>query len=86
MKMDEQYDRDLYEAEKSYRRQHLPQFYACGICDFFHPIDWDGDCRDDENRHSILGLERIYGPQDEGWEEVEMPEYGEPKIGKGFFF
>lgn len=24
--------------------------YECGICDSLHPWDWDGDCRDDENR------------------------------------
>lgn len=24
--------------------------YECGICDCYHPWDWHGDCRDDENR------------------------------------
>lgn len=24
--------------------------YECGICDCYHPWDWNGDCRDDENR------------------------------------
>lgn len=29
-------------------------FYECGICDCYHPWEWDGDCRDDANRlHEI---------------------------------
>jgi len=24
--------------------------YECGICDCYHPWDFDGDCRDDSNR------------------------------------
>jgi len=24
--------------------------YECGICDCYHPWDWEGDCRDDANR------------------------------------
>ena len=24
--------------------------YECGICSCYHPWDWDGDCREDENR------------------------------------
>jgi hypothetical protein len=40
------------------------KIYACGICDHYHPADWDGDCRDDANR--------ISDPN--GWgEEVPMP-------------
>ena len=27
-------------------------FYECGICDQYHPWEWDGDCRDDANRYS----------------------------------
>jgi hypothetical protein len=26
------------------------KIYECGICDCYHPWDWDGDCRDDANR------------------------------------
>ena len=26
------------------------QFYECGICECIHPWEWNGDCRDDENR------------------------------------
>jgi hypothetical protein len=25
--------------------------YECGICDCFHPWNWNGDCRDDDNRY-----------------------------------
>ena len=28
----------------------MPKLYECGICDCYHPWDWDGDCRDDANR------------------------------------
>lgn len=24
--------------------------YECGICDCYHPWNFDGDCRDDRNR------------------------------------
>lgn len=48
-----------------------PQFYSCGICDHCHPIDWNGDCRDDANRFTSAALDERYGP--EGWEEVGMP-------------
>lgn len=41
------------------------RLYECGICDAFHPWDWDGDCRDNANR--------IYDPADtddiRSWEE-----------------
>lgn len=31
--------------------------YECGICSCYHPWDWDGDCRDDDNR--IVDLEPL---------------------------
>lgn len=27
------------------------RLYDCGICNQFHPVGWDGDCRDDNNRY-----------------------------------
>lgn len=24
--------------------------YECGICGHYHPWEWSGDCRDDDNR------------------------------------
>ncbi len=29
--------------------QHI--LYECGICDCFHPWNWNGDCRDNENSY-----------------------------------
>lgn len=31
-------------------------FYACGICDQYHRVTWDGDCRDDANRFTPFDL------------------------------
>jgi hypothetical protein len=64
----------------------LPKFYSCGICGHFHPAEWDGDCRDDENRFLLEDIEEKYGEEFVGWQEVEMPEFGEAKHGKGFYF
>ena len=29
-------------------------YYECGICDCYHPWEWDGDCREDANRLTDL--------------------------------
>ena len=59
-----------------------PQFYDCGICGHYHPHSWNGDCRDDNNRFTIMELEKKYGDIIErggkklletGWNEVPMP-------------
>lgn len=47
------------------------EFYQCGICDCYHPRQWNGDCRDDKNRFAVDQLDEKYGP--DGWTEVEMP-------------
>jgi hypothetical protein len=60
-----------------------PCYYECGICNHYHPANWDGDCRDDENRLTFDQIEAKHGP--DGWDEVPMPDTGEPIIGKGFF-
>lgn len=49
----------------------LPKFYRCGICDHYHSIQWDGDCRQDDARFYMDQLDKQYGPL--GWEEVPMP-------------
>jgi len=54
-----------------------PTFYDCGICECYHPADWDGDCRDDANRFHAVQLDEIFGVF--GWEEVPMPVAGDPK-------
>ena len=28
--------------------------YECGICDHYHPWDFSGDCREDDNRFSSV--------------------------------
>ena len=60
-----------------------PSFYECGICGHMHPASWDGDCRDDNNRFTIMELEETFGdiieewdankPLKTGWNEVPMP-------------
>jgi len=54
-----------------------PAFYDCGICECYHPAEWDGDCRDDANRFNIEQLDDRYGVH--GWEEVPMPVVMDPK-------
>lgn len=49
----------------------LPKFYECGICGHCHPIEWNGDCREDANRFTNQQLDDKYGQN--GWEEVPMP-------------
>lgn len=41
--------------------------YECGICGAFHYVEWNGDCRDDENRFNSLEDFADYV------EEVEQP-------------
>lgn len=48
-----------------------PRFYDCGICGHFHPVNWDGDCRDDVNRFTADQLDARYGDR---WEEADPPE------------
>lgn len=49
----------------------LYQFYRCGICDHYHSIQWDGDCREDGVRFQEHELDEKYGAF--GWECVAMP-------------
>ena len=48
-----------------------PEFYECGICGHMHPINWNGDCRDDANRFTYDELDAKYG--EDNWQEVDMP-------------
>lgn len=59
-----------------------PKYYECGICGHYHPLEWDGDCRDDANRFTIMEVEEKHGEEGIGWEEVPMPEFGEAKHSK----
>lgn len=47
------------------------RYYRCGICECYHPAEWNGDCRDDANRFASVQLDARYGEY--GWEEVDMP-------------
>ena len=51
----------------------IPEFYNCGICGHWHPIAWNGDCRDDDNRFTTHAIEANHGNEGDGWREVEMP-------------
>jgi hypothetical protein len=44
-----------------------PQFVECGCCGHMHPINFGGDCRDDDNRFTLDQLDELYGEQ--GWAE-----------------
>lgn len=46
-----------------------PRFYQCGGCGHYHPFGFNGDCRNDEARHSAGELDVLWGP--DGWVEVK---------------
>lgn len=46
----------------------LLKFYRCGICECFHSLAWDGDCREDANRFAADEIDAAHGAR--GWEEV----------------
>lgn len=47
-----------------------PSYYECGICGHYHPLEWNGDCRDDSNRFTQDELTEKHGMD---WTEVPMP-------------
>lgn len=49
------------------------KFYECGCCGCYHPVNWDGDCRDDENRFAADELDAKFGGS-QFWVEVDQPE------------
>ena len=51
----------------------LPAYYDCGICGHWHPLMWDGDCREDAYRFTTDEIEAKHGQEGEGWGEVDMP-------------
>lgn len=70
----------------------LLEFYSCEICDTYHFKGWEkegkGDFRSDFSQFALDEDEDEGEYDDEfyGWEEVEMPEFGETEYGKGLFF
>jgi hypothetical protein len=53
-------------------RRTRPTYYRCGICDHYHSIKWDGDCRENDARFEMDQLDTMHGPL--GWDEVDMPD------------
>ena len=51
-------------------RKPLATYYHCGSCNSYHPANWDGDCRDDENRYSRQDLDDKH---DGEWEDIDPP-------------
>jgi len=47
-----------------------PTYYDCGICGHFHNVEWNGDCREDEHRHSYDDLDARFGVNQ--WKLVPM--------------
>jgi hypothetical protein len=47
-----------------------PKFYECGICEHYHSVNFDGDCRDDAQRLTMEALDSEYGW--DGWVEVDQ--------------
>lgn len=43
----------------------LAEVVECGSCNHFHPLEFNGDCRDNGHRLSIDQLDAQYGPA--GW-------------------
>lgn len=48
-----------------------PKYYECGICSCFHPVEWNGDCREDEHRYAMDELDNLHGGN--GWDQVDQP-------------
>ena len=65
-------------------RSDKTTIYECGICDCFHPWDWNGDCREDDNRFAADEYAaRIGVPESEldirTWDErIEADNEGNP--------
>lgn len=45
-----------------------PKFIECGCCGCMHPLNFSGECRDDDNRFTLDQLDVKYGVL--GWEEI----------------
>lgn len=47
-------------------------YYECGICDQWHALEWDGDCRQDSARLNPEDMDEKHGEFD--WTAVDMAE------------
>lgn len=48
-----------------------PQYFDCGCCGQMHHVEFNGDCRNNEERFIAPELDSLHGV--EGWDEVEQP-------------
>jgi hypothetical protein len=60
-------------------------YYECGICGFIHPVEFDGDCRDDSSRFALDEIpsdsELLDHAPELSSEQVEFREkYGPPGL------
>lgn len=55
-----------------YTEAAKPKFYECGICGCFHKLEFNKDCRVDNQRYALDQLDAKYGPL--GWETAAPPE------------
>lgn len=49
-----------------------PVFIECGCCGGYHPENFHGECRDNDNRFAPDKLDEKYGS--EVWEEISLDE------------
>lgn len=55
--------------EQTIDTSEMKLFYECGGCGMYHPVLFEGDCRDDSNRFTGGELDAQLGTV--GWNEVE---------------
>lgn len=48
-----------------------PAYYECEICGYFHPWNWNGDCRDNDCRFTDDELDKKHP---NGWQYRDMSE------------
>lgn len=49
-------------------------YYECGICDHWHAVDFNGDCRADDARFTAEDLDSLHGLN--AWDIVAIDEDG----------
>lgn len=51
-------------------------YYECGICDHYHALDFNGDCRADDARFTAADLDSLHGAHE--WEIVSVDGCADP--------
>lgn len=49
-------------------------YYACGICDHYHAVDFNGDCSADDARYTGEDLDNLHGLNE--WDIVSVDQDG----------